>query len=159
MKRLIFLFAILSILIFATVVSQNYYKYGNPFFLNGKKSGTATIDKHTFKLLLAKTSQAKEIGLSKRDYLAKDTGMLFIFDTADYHAFWAKDMRFPIDILFIDNNRIVTIFQDVKPQKDQGSLPILKPKEVASLVLEINAGLSKKYKFHEGDLVKVENLQ
>ena len=158
MKKLIFLLIILFALIFALAVSQNYFKTGQFPFLNSQKTPTATIDKNTFKLLIAKTSQEKELGLSKRDSLPKDTGMLFLFDSADYYAFWARDMRFPIDIIFINNDKIVTIFKDIKPQKDQNNLPILRPKEVSNLVLEINAGLSEKYKFHEGDLINTEGL-
>ena len=144
---------------FGLAASQEFTKTGKLPFLNVEKTPTATINNHTFKLLVAKTAQEKEIGLSKRKSLDKNSGMLFTFDQPDYYSFWAKDMQFPIDILFINNDKIVTIYKDIKPQKDQDSLPILKPKEVSDIVLEINAGLSEKYKFSEGDLVKVENLQ
>lgn len=159
MKKLIFLFVILFVLILATALSQNYVKTGHLPFAANEKSPTAAINKQRFKLLIAKTSLEKEIGLSKKDSLNKDSGMLFLFDSKDYYAFWARDMRFPIDVIYINKDKIVTIYKDVKPQKDQSKLPILKPKQPADKVLEINAGLSEKYKFKEGDPVKIENPQ
>lgn len=155
MKKVIFLFALLFILIIGALVSQNYFKTGQSPF--GQKP-TATINNQTFKLLIAKTPEEKEIGLSKRGALPKDQGMLFLFDSLDYYPFWARDMRFAFDIIFIDKDRIVTIYQNIEPQKDQDKLRIIRPKSPANRVLEINANLSSKYKFKEGDLVKIQNL-
>ena len=162
MKKLILLFMVLFALIFGATIVRNYSKTGKLPFLNSKnskKTAAATINGHNFNLLLAKTSAEKEIGLSKRDSLPKDFGMLFLFDSAGNYAFWAKDMRFPIDIIFINNDKIVTIYKNVKPQKDQNNLPVFGPKEISNLVLEINSGLSDKYNIREGDTVKFENLQ
>ena len=160
MKTIIFLFAIIFLLMFGLAASQEFTKTGKFPFLNAEKTPTATINNHTFKLLVAKTSQEKDLGLGKRKSLDKNSGMLFLFDNADYYAFWAKDMQFPIDIIFISDNRIVTIYPNVAaPKHTTDNLPILKPKEPIDKVLEINAGLSKKYQFNLGDEVKVEDLQ
>ena len=85
--------------------------------------------------------------------------MLFPFEKADYYSFWMKNMKFPIDIIYINKNHIVTIHQNIKPPKTkEESLPIYKPEDPSDTVLEINAGLSEKYKFKKGDTVKTENL-
>ena len=158
MKKLIFLFVIIFILLVGLAISQEYTKTGRLPFKD--KTPTATIKNHAFKLLLAKTAEEKEIGLSKQKSLPANKGMLFIFDQPDYYSFWAKKMQFPIDIIFISGNLIVSISPDVHPPKNESEdLPIIRPKEPSDLVLEINAGLSKKYKFNVGDAVKIDNLQ
>ena len=82
--------------------------------------------------------------------------MLFPFEKPGYYSFWMKNMKFPIDIIFIKSGKIVTIHKDVMPPKNlTDALPIYNPKEPADTVLEINAGLSEDYKFKEGDEVKL----
>ena len=124
------------------------------------KTPTATIDNQKFTLLVAKSAKEKEVGLSDKTSLPQDTGMLFHFEQPDYYSFWMKNMKIPIDIVYINKNHIVTIFQNAQPPKsDQEALTIFKPEEPADTVLEINAGLSQKYNFKKGDGVKIENLQ
>lgn len=130
------------------------------FFLIGistlAKTPKITINNHTFNLYIAKTFQDKEVGLSKYSNLSQNQGMLFLFGTASNYSFWMKDMKFPIDIIFIKNNKIVAIYQNLlPPQKDQ-NLTVYRPSELSDTVLEINAGLSEKYGFKNGDSVKID---
>jgi len=142
MKKILALLVLLIILTIIGVISL--------------KTPTATISNHTFKLEIAKTQQQKEIGLSKKKALEKNAGMLFRFEKTDYYPFWMKNMQFPIDIIFIKNSRIVTIHKDVKPPKGLNeNLSIYNSSEPADTVLEINAGLSEKYNFKEGNEVKL----
>lgn len=125
--------------------------------LGQSPSSTITINKHAFRVIVAKSDNEKEIGLSNKSSLASDQGMLFPFQTADYYAFWMKNMKFPIDIIYINNSRIVTIFHSVpSPKNTNDQLPIYKPSQPANNVLEINAGLAKKYNFKEGDAVQIQ---
>jgi uncharacterized membrane protein (UPF0127 family) len=52
--------------------------------------------------------QKKEIGLGGRSCIGADEGMLFVFSQPGQPNFWMKDMKFPIDIVWIDENKIVT---------------------------------------------------
>ncbi len=118
-----------------------------------------TIDNHTFLVETATTSAQQQQGLSGRLSLPQNQGMLFIFKTPDRYAFWMKNMQFPLDMIFINNNKIVTILQNIpKPTNSKTTLPIYTPNSSANQVLEINAGLSKQYHFKNGDTVKV-NLE
>jgi uncharacterized membrane protein (UPF0127 family) len=154
MKKILTLLTIFIIITITGVASLKYLKNNNV-----SKAPTATINNHTFKLELAKTQQDKVIGLSKKEMLDKNTGMLFLFEKPSILSFWMKDMKFPIDIIFIKNNRIVTIHKNVLPPKNPNDkLPIYNSKELADTVLEINAGLSKKYNFKENDLVRLNNV-
>lgn len=113
---------------------------------------TATISTHIFTIDIAKTPTQQEVGLAKYQNLPSGNGMYFPFAHSDYYAFWMKDMHFPIDIIFINNGKIVTIFSNVKPEKNYQDF-IYKPTAPSNAVLEINAGLSQKYGFKNGDPV------
>lgn len=117
-------------------------------------TSNATIKDQTFTLLLARTEPEREKGLSGRDSLPAQEGMLFLFDKPDYYGFWMKDMKFPLDIIFIHDKQVVTVYQSIQPPaKNAASLQIVKPSEPADMVLEINAGLSAKYHIQTGDIV------
>lgn len=150
------LFALLVVIVASIPFSQNYLKDNpNPF----AKKPTATIKNHKLQLLLAKTPQQQQIGLSEHKSLPKDQGMLFIFAQADYHPFWMKNMKIPIDILFIKDKKIVTIHENAQPAPSTDQNPSLyRPTEPAEKVLEINANLSKEYEIKVGDEVRFENL-
>lgn len=130
------------------------------FFLIGistlAKTPKITINNRTFNLYIAKSSRDKEVGLSKYTNLSQNQGMLFPFGTASNYSFWMKDMQFPIDIIFIRNNKIVVIYQNVQPPQKNQNLTIYRPQELSDTVLEINAGLSEKYGFKNGDFVKID---
>jgi len=148
MNKILGAVLIFAIVLIALGLWQNY-----------TKSPSAKINNYAFKLYVAKTTKEKEIGLSKYKNLSKDMGMLFSFEKADYYSFWMKQMKFPIDIIFIRDGKIVTIYKNVNPPKSESEgLLIYKPKEPSNMVLEINAGLSEKYKLKEGDKVSLTNI-
>lgn len=119
---------------------------------------TATINGQTFRLIVARSEKEQAVGLSNRTSLSNDMGMLFPFTQEGFHSFWMKGMEFPIDIIFLQNSRIVDIVAQVKPPKSSSeSLAVYKPKERADAVLEINSGLSEKYHFKSGDLVTIKS--
>lgn len=66
---------------------------------------------------VASTDAQRQQGLSDRASLAKGHGMLFVFDPARKVAFWMKDMRFSIDMIFADEQGlIVKIDADASPE-------------------------------------------
>lgn len=157
MKKIFLLFGLLFIIIAASIFIQNYFKTNNTLLFG--KNPSIKINNQTFKLSLAKTSQEKEVGLSTTESLPEDQGMLFIFEKPDYYPFWMKNMKFPIDIIYINNDQIVAIHKNLKPPTNPNDAAVIyTPQEPASKVLEINAGLSEKYDFKKGDKVKIDNL-
>ncbi len=155
MKYIIGFLILLLIVFGAFVFTQKNPPKGFNLFV---KTPTAKINNQTFKIEVAKTNETRQVGLSGKDSIPQDFGMLFPFETQNYYSFWMKNMKFPIDIIFIRGNKIVTIFQSVKPpEKEVMSLPLYQPTEPSDAVLEINAGLSEKYGFKPGDTVKIEN--
>ena len=65
---------------------------------------------------LALTNEQKEKGLSVKDELKENEAMLFIFEESAKHSFWMKDMKFPIDIIWLDSDgEVVHIEQNLQP--------------------------------------------
>jgi len=159
MKKIIILVIILFALIGGVAYTMNMKTLPN--FAPFVKSQTCTIDGVTFNLYAASNSKDQQIGLSKYSKIDQNMGMIFLFNRSDYYSFWMKDMKFPIDIIFINNNNIVAIFKNVQPPSSISNnqiLPIYTPSQVANTVLEINAGLSDKYNFKVNDTVKITNI-
>lgn len=159
MKKIILLYVGLIIIVVILALVQR----GNTDFLTIFKSrATATINKAQFNLLIVKSAEDKEKGLSNRDSLNSKEGMIFLFDTKDTYKFWMRDMRFPIDIIFINDNKIVDIFENVPVPNaniSPADLPQYVPREKANYVLEINAGLAKKNNIKIGDTVILKNVR
>lgn len=81
-------------------------------------------------------------GLSDRQSLPQDQGMLFIFNSAGKECFWMKDMNFPLDIIWLNSDkRVVTIKENVAPETYPESFC---PDAPAQYVIEVNAGVAKK---------------
>lgn len=92
---------------------------------------------------LAITPQERAIGLSNRDSLAHDAGMLFIFENVRVPRFWMKDTRIPLDMIWIAaDKRIVEIDANVQPQPGvpDSELTFYSPEVAVAYGLELNAG-------------------
>ncbi len=100
---------------------------------------------------LAKTQAEQAKGLSGRDSLPADHGMLFVFDNEDYWAFWMNGMRFPLDIIWFNAGRqTVFIEQSLQPCPPD-ACPSFAPSAKAMYVLEVNAGFVVNHNVSLGD--------
>lgn len=95
-------------------------------------------------------------GLSGRPGLGPEEGMLFLFDTVRIQSFWMKDMRFPIDILWIRDGRIVGISPNVPVPRRPSELPQYPSPVPCDVVLEVRAGAAHRWGLLLGDAVRVE---
>jgi uncharacterized membrane protein (UPF0127 family) len=95
----------------------------------------------------------REKGLMFRESLAKDKGMLFILEEEGLYGFWMKNMRFALDIIWLDlNKKIIDIKENVQPCG--ASCEILNSDGKAKYVLEVNAGFSKRNKIKVGEVAR-----
>ncbi|MDP2638040.1 MAG: DUF192 domain-containing protein [Candidatus Levybacteria bacterium] len=157
MKQILGLFALLIIIVIGIVLAQNYIKTKS--FFPFEKNPSAAINGKTFQLKVAKSQEEKEIGLSKTESLSENQGMIFLFDDPGYYSFWMKDMKFSIDIIFINKDNVVEISENAQPQTESTSnLKIYTPIEPIDKVLEIKSGLSKKNNIKKGDKIQIKNL-
>lgn len=161
MKTLYVILAVLAIIIIGFFLFRAFPSGKSAFIslfpastLTDKGNATATIQGKSIQLLIAKTPQEQHTGLSDRNSLAQDTGMVFVFNHPDYYLFWMRHMKFPLDIIYLHGNKIVTLLQNVKnPAYSVVNPPILRPQAPADKVIEVNAGFAQKYNLKTGDTV------
>lgn len=122
-----------------------------------EKKGIAVLNGNKIKLIIARTPTEREKGLAIYNSLPKDKGMLFIFEKKGYYPFWMKDMKFPIDIIFINDNKIVSFSENLPVPTKGEKLPIYESEKPFDSALEINAGLIKKFDLKVGDEITYEN--
>ncbi len=110
-------------------------------FSAAPKSGlhTITIANQTFSVELADSPDERSRGLMGRVVLAKKQGMLFVFEDSAPRSFWNQDTLIPLDVIFIDQGRVVAVEQ--LPKFDPAVGPItVTPEFPAQYVLELNQG-------------------
>jgi uncharacterized membrane protein (UPF0127 family) len=98
----------------------------------------------------------RAMGLMFRPSLPKDRGMLFVFETSDYHGIWMKNCRFPIDILWLDEERRVVHVAEAVPPCKAEPCPVHQPLRRALYVVELNAGQARREKAVVGEMVSFE---
>ena len=90
-------------------------------------------------------------GLMFRDELAAGTGMIFLHDREEPQAYWMKNTKIPLDILYFDNTRkLVAQQRDVPPCTAGNACPSYPSNAPARYVLELNAGEAAKLKLQDG---------
>jgi uncharacterized membrane protein (UPF0127 family) len=147
MKRILFTFAVIVLFFIAAIIFLIIVKKPLNF-----KTGELKIGNSVLKVEIADNPALWQRGLSGRENLGLNEGLLFIFPTADIRKFWMKDMRFPIDIVWIRENKIVGLVIGAEPEGSQPQT-IYESPEPADMVLEINAGLAPQLEIKIGDLV------
>ncbi len=82
-------------------------------------------------------------GLMFREGLGEGEGMLFVFERDGLHPFWMKNMRFPIDIVWLDSDgRVIHLETDVPPCPGP-PCPLYTPRVSARYVLEVGANSAR----------------
>ncbi|MGC1631731.1 MAG: DUF192 domain-containing protein [Gelidibacter sp.] len=96
-----------------------------------------------------------QTGLMYRDSMGQDQAMLFVFPEEDYHAFYMKNTKFSLDIIYIDADKNIVSFQKNAQPYSEASLPSNVP---AKYVLEINGGLADQWELKVGDKIEYKRL-
>jgi len=104
MKKFLVMIISVAVLITITLVLSTDKRYA--LSIDGKVIETIVVD----------NSVSRMRGLSGMESLPKDTVMLFVFDTPDKYGIWMKDMKFSIDIIWLDENgRVIWLESNVSP--------------------------------------------
>jgi uncharacterized membrane protein (UPF0127 family) len=94
-----------------------------------------------FKMEVANTTDKRAIGLSYRDSMDQGKGMLFIFDRTAEQCMWMKDMKFDLDMLWLNEQKeIIKIERQVPPSSYPSSLCAQDTK----YVIELNSGAANR---------------
>ena len=132
---------ILTLAIWFSLFTPTDFK-GHPMSFNLPE---VKIGEVIFKIEIVASPEAHARGLSGRASLPLNQAMFFDFVVPSRPGFWMKEMNFPIDIVWLNADwQIVDLTENFTPE----SYPqVIFPKSAVKYVLEINAGLIKKYGF------------
>lgn len=114
---------------------------------------TLQIAERKLEVEVVNTPESITRGLSAREQLGSD-GMLFILPQRVIPRFWMKDMRFNLDLLWIDGDKIIDLTANVpapKPNTKLQDLPIYSPQLPADKVLELKSSKIKELGIKTGD--------
>ena len=104
---------------------------------------------------IVNTPQTRAQGLMYRDNIDDYTGMFFVMPNDVMLPFWMKNVKFPLDIIFIDKNlTIIDIAHDTKPCT-QSKCELFSPQVPYRYVLEVMGGSSKLNNIQVGDKIEV----
>ena len=119
--------------------------------LANQNQNTLSINGIEIKVEIADDPNEQSQGLSGRESLATDSGMLFIFTQPIMPGFWMKDMKFSLDLIWIDESgKIIEITKNVSPNTYPETF--LPPSPI-KYVLEVNAGWAYENKIRVGHKV------
>ncbi|KER87387.1 Hypothetical Protein LMG19146_00928 [Xanthomonas arboricola pv. fragariae] len=122
--------------------------------LSGCASGGGTwveLAGTRYQVELAQNDADRAKGLMFRDAMADDHGMLFVHDRQEPLAYWMKNTKIALDILYFDNERrLVSQQRDVPPCSAGDACPPYPSKRPARYVLELNAGQAAKLNLQDG---------
>ena len=101
---------------------------------------TLQLGEGKFSLRVARTDSERERGLSGTAELPSTEALAFVFPTSDRWGIWMKDMRYPIDIIWLDDSKVVRhIEQRVQPNTYPAKT--FQPNDPAKYVIELKAGV------------------
>lgn len=153
-----FQLAILSISSFQlnATGSQNNTNIGwnnSDFFPNYEKKSVLI---NGFKVLLAIASndELRIKGLSGSQMLNENEGMLFMFDKPSKQGFWMNEMKYAIDIIWLDSNSsVVHIEKNLEPCKIFLVCPVYNPQVDSLYVIELSAGFVDRHSIKNGTII------
>ncbi len=120
------------------------------YFLNDERERYIYINDCKFKVETVDDSQERFLGLGKRENMCENCGMLFEFSQAGEYSFCMRDMKFPLDFIWILDYNVISVIENV-PCNFKGNI---NPRVSADKVLELNAGMAEKCGIKKGDKIK-----
>lgn len=148
LKRLVKLLIIIFIIIVSVQYGPNLYKKTYALSVELLSTKRAIVVGATVvKVELADTYEKRIQGLSGKKELAKNNGMLFIFDKSGLYGIWMKDMNFAIDIIWFNEfKEVIHFVENATPESYPETFT---PPSASIYILEVPAG------FVDGNHIKI----
>lgn len=150
MKRMILVAGVLIILLIVFVIIMFAVNSG---MNNPSPKGKVILKGHEIEVYVADNLMTRERGLSGHEPLGENQGMLFLFGYPSAQSFWMKDMKFPLDIVFIRDHKIVEIAENLPAPANMFDIASVTSANLIDSALEVNAGTAKRLGWQPGDEV------
>jgi len=124
-----------------------------------------TIDGRTFEMELALDAPTRTTGLSFRERIPEDGGMLFVFPDAQRRNFVMRDCYVPIDIIYLDGTGRVTAMHqmEVEPRREGESdaayerrLTRYSSRFASQFVIELKGGMLDELDVEAGEKIELD---
>ncbi len=103
---------------------------------------------------IALTPQEHTQGLSDREALCENCGMLFVFNDSSQRGFWMHRMNFPLDMIFLDKEyEVIDVAYNMEPCKSE--CMVYRSREGAKYVLEVNTGFASEHGVEKGERLEI----
>ena len=145
----------ISLAIIVALIAMLGVVFGQ-YFAHTRGLRTVRINNARILIEEAVGADAQAKGLGGRASLGSKNGMLFRFTEPKIATFWMKDMQFPLDFIWIQNNTVVDLHQHIAapiPSQIDKDLVLYSPKAPVDAVIEVNAGFVAYYNITIGDKV------
>jgi len=146
-KKWHYIFFAVMILLALGLKAYSYYWPKATINLNGR----------TLHVLIADTEVNRIKGWSNKKNMGKYDGMLFVFPDKKQHTMVMRDMKFPLDIIWLDGFTIVDMAPNLQPENDipEEDLTPYFARLPSTLVLELRAGYIIENKLKIGDRMEM----
>jgi hypothetical protein len=127
------------------------------FFLFGVSQKEKTIvyfQNYSFEVELAQNSWQRAKGLMFKEEMDENQGMLFVFPKPGLYNFWMKNVRFPSDLIWIDQEKKIVDLKLQQQPCSASSCSAIEPKSKAQYVLELKGGMASKAGMTVGSQLK-----
>lgn len=121
-----------------------------PGFARAPATGKLLIKNQQFTYETADTPAQQAKGLGGRGFMVADHAMLFRFPATGKQCFWMKDMRFNLDIIWVNQDRRIV---HIEPNLSPDTYPQSYCADNTQYVVETNAGVSQQLNLKIGDTV------
>lgn len=138
--------AVVALLIFGQTTgnlpTDTFENSSNSARVSKSQTIPVKINNATINAEIADENDERSKGLSNRETLDPNLGMLFVFNEEGQHSFWMKETKFALDIIWISKDKkIVDIAYAVpEPGVKNSDLTVYKPSSNAVYVLEVLGG-------------------
>lgn len=146
---IVFVSLILIVILFSIFSRPKNVKYPDGIGL--------TIKNQDYYLEVAHTNETRAKGLSNREKICPNCGMIFVFDKPAQYTFWMKDTLIPLDMVWLDDQgKIVKIATVLDINNDQKKYT---NDQNAKYVIELNANEAFKLDLKIGDTIDLSGLK
>lgn len=129
-------------------------------FLN-ERTVTIKIAGIGYEFVVPTSEKMRIRGLSYRDSMGPYEGMYFIFDRVGINRMVMREMRFPLDMVWLNGSTITDLAENLAPEpgRPEKELTIYSNKTPGTGVMELPAGFIKKYGLKVGDKVEIGSIR
>jgi uncharacterized protein len=115
------------------------------------------VGENNFKTIVRDDAFERSKGLSGTESLTNEEAMLFIFAGPNKQSFWMKNMKFPLDFIWIRDGIVIGVNEDIPhPDANDGKTARVGSPGPVDMVMEINAGQIKEQGIRIGESITIE---